>query len=148
MHPRHLNALNFTINAPLLNKGKTPRSQMAAQVVHTSTNPNSHARIICNHSSNTGSQMTAFLTIFLTVFLAELGDKTQLATVLFASDGEQNRWLVFAAACSALAASTGIAILLGLAAERWLSAMPLKLIAGLGFVTIGGWMILVHIRTG
>lgn len=90
--------------------------------------------------------MAGFITVFLTVFLAELGDKTQLATVLFAADGERNRWLVFFAAGGALIASTGIAILLGLAAERWLGVFPLKLIAGIGFVLIGMWMIIGHIQ--
>jgi putative Ca2+/H+ antiporter (TMEM165/GDT1 family) len=90
--------------------------------------------------------MAGFITVFLTVFLAELGDKTQLATVLFASDGERNRWLVFLAASGALVASTAVAILLGLAAERWLNALPLKLIAGVGFVAIGIWMIIGHIQ--
>ncbi len=90
--------------------------------------------------------MASFITVFLTVFLAELGDKTQLATVLFASDGERSRWLVFFAASGALIASTGIAILLGLAAERWLGGLPLKLFAGIGFVAIGIWMIVGHIQ--
>lgn len=91
--------------------------------------------------------MGAFLTVFLTVFLAELGDKTQLATVLFAADGERSRWLVFAAATAALVLSTAIAIALGAAAERWLSAVPLKLIAGAGFVLIGAWMIAEHVQS-
>lgn len=90
--------------------------------------------------------MTAFITVFFTVFLAELGDKTQLATMLFASDGGRNRWLVFVAASTALTASTGLAVLLGLAAERWLGGLPLKLIAGFGFVLIGAWMVLGHFR--
>lgn len=90
--------------------------------------------------------MTAFFTVFVTVFLAELGDKTQLATVLFASDEARNRWLVFLAASAALIASTGLAIALGLAAEKWLGALPLKLIAGLGFLAIGAWMIFDHVQ--
>ncbi len=90
--------------------------------------------------------MTAFLSIFVTVFLAELGDKTQLATVLFASDGGKSKAMVFAAAALALVASTGLAVLAGAAADKWLSALPLKLIAGAGFVIIGGLMILDHFR--
>lgn len=90
--------------------------------------------------------MTGFITIFLTVFLAELGDKTQLATVLFSSDGDRSRLLVFAAASAALVASTGIAVLLGMAAERWMTALPLKLLAGIGFIAIGLWMVVEHLR--
>tara|TARA_R110000803_G_scaffold158074_1_gene222421 strand:+ start:47363 stop:47641 length:279 start_codon:yes stop_codon:yes gene_type:complete len=90
--------------------------------------------------------MTAFFTVFVTVFLAELEDKTQLATLLFASDGDRNKWFVFFAATAALTASTAIAVMLGAAAERWLSMLPLKMIAGLGFVAIGAWMILGHFQ--
>lgn len=90
--------------------------------------------------------MTAFLTVFAAVFLAELGDKTQLATLLFASDADRPRWVVFAAASAALVAASAIAVLAGAAAERWLSALPLKLIAGLGFMAIGAMMALDHFR--
>lgn len=88
--------------------------------------------------------MNIYLTIFVTVFLAELGDKTQLATVLFATDGNSNRWFVILAAASALLVSTACAVLLGATAEKYLSAMPLNLIAGAGFVVIGGFMIFGH----
>ena len=91
--------------------------------------------------------MTAFLSIFVTVFLAELGDKTQLATVLFASDGGKSKLMVFTAAALALIASTGLAVLAGAAADKWFSALPLKLIAGAGFVIIGALMVLDHFRT-
>ncbi|GJL92093.1 TMEM165/GDT1 family protein [Hyphococcus sp.] len=90
--------------------------------------------------------MTAFFTIFFTVFLAELGDKTQLATVLFASEDGKSKALVFAAAALALVASTGLAVLAGAAADKWFSALPLKLIAGAGFVIIGALMIADHFR--
>ena len=90
--------------------------------------------------------LAAFLTIFATVFLAELGDKTQLATVLFASDKGQSPWFVFAAASAALVASSAMAVLLGVAAERWLGMIPLKLIAGIGFILIGLWTVAEHFR--
>ncbi len=91
--------------------------------------------------------MATFVTVFLSVFLAELGDKTQLATVLFASDGERSRLMVFAASAGALVLSSGLAVLAGAGAERWLSMLPLKLIAGFGFVLIGVFLIVGHFRT-
>jgi putative Ca2+/H+ antiporter (TMEM165/GDT1 family) len=88
--------------------------------------------------------MSQLLVIFATVFFAELGDKTQLATVLFATDKEQSRWLIFFAAASALVLSTAIAVVLGTLAEKYLTAIPLKLLAGIGFVVIGAWTIWSH----
>jgi len=82
--------------------------------------------------------------IFVTVFLAELGDKTQLATVLFAADRQAHPVLVFMAASLALVASTGIAVAAGTLLSRYTDAIPLKLIAGLGFVIIGLWTIYGH----
>lgn len=89
--------------------------------------------------------MSAFVTIFLSVFLAELGDKTQLATMLFASDSKSSHVTVFAAASAALVASTAIAVLLGAAAERYLAFLPLKLIAGFGFIAIGAYLVVEHL---
>ncbi len=90
--------------------------------------------------------MTAFLTVFLSVFIAELGDKTQLATLLFASDAKNSPWLVFAAAALALVACTAVNVALGSVAERYLTVIPLKLIAGIGFIAIGAWTVASHFR--
>ncbi len=88
--------------------------------------------------------MKAFLAIFLSVFLAELGDKTQLTTVLFAADDRASKIIVFFGAALALIVATAIAVLMGAAVERYLNALPLKLIAGAGFIVIGGGLVAEH----
>lgn len=91
--------------------------------------------------------MSEIIAIFATVFLAELGDKTQLATLLFASGRETPPVMVFLAAAGALVLSTALAVVLGVAAERYLAVLPLKLIAGIGFVALGLWTIWDHLRS-
>lgn len=80
-----------------------------------------------------------FLSVFVTIFIAEIGDKTQLATMLFSSDPNANKWLVFLAASAALVLAASIGVLVGGQLERFASAKALKLIAGLGFVLVGVW---------
>lgn len=88
--------------------------------------------------------MNQILAVFVTVFIAELGDKTQLATLLFATDRQHGPFVIFLAAAGALVTSTAIAVALGTAAGHYLAAVPLKLIAGIGFVAIGLWSIYGH----
>lgn len=80
--------------------------------------------------------------VFGTVFLAELGDKTQLATLLFASGGAMSPLAVFLAASLALVASTALAVLLGAAVGGLLNPRWLAYVAGAGFVIIGLWTIM------
>ena len=87
--------------------------------------------------------LKTFGAIFLTVFVAEMGDKTQLATVLFAAEG-RGKWLVFAAAGLALLLAAGIGVLVGGQIERWVSPRTLKVIAGIGFLAIGVWTLLAR----
>lgn len=80
-------------------------------------------------------------TVFATVFLAELGDKTQLATLLFASKAESGLFTVFLAASLALIATTAIAVLAGAAVADTVQPRHLSYIAGAGFILIGIWTI-------
>lgn len=86
--------------------------------------------------------ITIFMTIFATVFVAELGDKTQLATMLFAADREVNRWLVFAAASAALIVASGLGVLAGSLLANYISEKILSYVAGAGFILIGIWTLL------
>ncbi|MEM9301910.1 MAG: TMEM165/GDT1 family protein [Pseudomonadota bacterium] len=87
-----------------------------------------------------------FLTVFATVFVAELGDKTQLATMLFAADQDGQRWTVFAAASAALIAATAIGVLAGALLARFVSEQQLQIMAGVGFIAIGCWVLLEALR--
>jgi putative Ca2+/H+ antiporter (TMEM165/GDT1 family) len=75
--------------------------------------------------------------IFLSIFVAELGDKTQLATLLFATDHSLSRLSVFTASSAALVLSSLLAVLIGGQVSRFMSPATLQLVAGLGFIVIG-----------
>jgi putative Ca2+/H+ antiporter (TMEM165/GDT1 family) len=81
----------------------------------------------------------AFLTVFATVFLAEIGDKTQLATMLFAADAKVNKWIIFAGSAAALVLAAAIGVIVGAQIERFVSPRTLKVVAGIGFIVIGLW---------
>lgn len=78
------------------------------------------------------------LTTFLSVFVAELGDKTQLATLGFAAEGK-SKLAVFIGSASALVATSLIAVVFGEALSRVISPLALKRAAGVLFVVLGAW---------
>ena len=79
------------------------------------------------------------LTVFGAVFIAELGDKTQLATMLFATDKGVSKLTVFAGASLALVLSSAIGVAAGAFLSQYLSERVLNYAAGTGFVMIGKW---------
>jgi putative Ca2+/H+ antiporter (TMEM165/GDT1 family) len=78
-----------------------------------------------------------FLTVFTTVFLAELGDKTQLATFLYAADAEHSKTVIFLGAASALIVTSAIGVALGGVVAQYVSPRLLSWLAGVGFIAIG-----------
>ena len=80
--------------------------------------------------------LTLLLSTFATVFLAELGDKTQLATV--AISGTSNRpFAVFVGSSSALVLASLIGAIAGGSLSNVVPADWLQLLASLGFLGIG-----------
>ena len=90
--------------------------------------------------------MSTIFMIFVSVFLAELGDKTQIATLLFATDSKVSPIAVFLASAGALVLSSAIAVLAGTIAKTYLQQVPLKLISGVCFVLIGAWTIYTYYK--
>jgi putative Ca2+/H+ antiporter (TMEM165/GDT1 family) len=78
-----------------------------------------------------------FAQTFGAIFLAELGDKTQLATLLFASGADNPKWTVFFGAASALVVTSAIGVLAGAAVSSYVSPRALQWVAGVGFIAIG-----------
>jgi Ca2+/H+ antiporter, TMEM165/GDT1 family len=61
-------------------------------------------------------ELGIFASTFITIFLAELGDKTQVTTLLLSAQSH-SPWIVFAGAGAALVATSLVGVLLG----RWLA---------------------------
>jgi len=81
-----------------------------------------------------------FLLIYISVFIAELGDKTQLATMLFATESNApSKTGVFFAASAALVSTTLLAVIAGSVITRVVSESTLKIVAGVGFILVGVW---------
>ena len=83
-----------------------------------------------------------FATVFSTVFVAELGDKTQLATLLYASDASKGKATIFLAAALALTLTSALGVLSGSLISHVVHPRTLSWLAGLGFIAVGIWTIL------
>ena len=78
-------------------------------------------------------------TVFTSVFIAELGDKTQLATMLFASDKETSKLTVFIGAALALVVTSALGVIGGSVISQYVGEKTLHYLAGIGFIAIGVW---------
>ena len=78
-----------------------------------------------------------FLTVFGAIFIAEMADKTQLVTLLFAADKEVSKLTVFFGSALALVLASGIGVLAGALLSQVINPKMMSMIAGAGFIVIG-----------
>ena len=83
-----------------------------------------------------------FATVFTTIFIAELGDKTQLATLLYASDASHPKLTVFSASAAALVLTSALGVLAGSVISEYVSPRIVRWLAGAGFIAVGLWVLL------
>ena len=81
-------------------------------------------------------------TVFATVFVAELGDKTQLSTMLYAANARNGRWIVFLGSALALVVSSALGVFAGALIGSRIDPKLLSRIAGVGFIAVGVWTLL------
>lgn len=79
------------------------------------------------------------ITVFAAVFVAEMADKTQLVTMLFAADKEVSKWTVFLGSASALVLTSAIGVLAGTLLAQFINVKLMSVVAGGGFMLIGAW---------
>ena len=87
-----------------------------------------------------------FFVTFGSIFLAELGDKTQLATIAFTANNIRYKWIVFLAAAGALILTSFLGVFFGHLLTKYISPKYIKLSAGILFMMIGLIMIIGVIK--
>ena len=89
-----------------------------------------------------------FATVFAGVFVAELADKTQLVTLLFAADAASSKWVVFMGSASALVLTSAMGVVAGTLLSQFINMKTMSIIAGSGFILIGAWTLFQGLRAG
>ncbi|HEY9825370.1 MAG TPA: TMEM165/GDT1 family protein [Stenomitos sp.] len=119
-----------------------PSLTAESPLIPASEFPASHATV----RKPTPSRFKEFFTAFIAIFLAEIGDKTQLATLLMAAESH-SPWVVFAGAAAALVATSLVGVLLGQWLARHLSEERLQTITGAGMLLIAVLLLwdMVHV---
>jgi uncharacterized membrane protein len=78
-----------------------------------------------------------FFVTFISIFVAELGDKTQLATIAFTSSNIKYKWIVFIASATALVLTSFLGVFFGSFLTNYISPKKIKIISGTLFIIIG-----------
>lgn len=102
---------------------KTLPSKVKISSVATQSSQRSHQKTI-------NPFWTVFSSTFVTIFFAEMGDKTQLATLLISAES-QSPWIVFAGSAAALITTSLVGVLIGWWIARRLSPQTLNLAVAL-----------------
>ena len=87
-----------------------------------------------------GNFWLVFSSTFITIFLAEMGDKTQLVTLLMSAES-QAPWIVFIGAALALIATSLIGVSIGYWLSKKLSPETLDFSVAILLLIITAWLI-------
>ncbi|MGK7894907.1 MAG: TMEM165/GDT1 family protein [Xenococcus sp. (in: cyanobacteria)] len=91
-------------------------------------------------ATNSWSFWAVFTSTFVTIFLAEMGDKTQIVTLLMSAES-QSPWLVFVGAAAALVSTSLLGVLIGYWLSKKLNPQVLDLSVAILLLFITAWLI-------
>lgn len=80
-----------------------------------------------------------FATVFGAIFIAEMADKTQMVTMLFAADKDVSKLTVFLGSAAALVLASAIGVAAGALLSSLINARMMSMLAGAGFIVIGAF---------
>ena len=80
-------------------------------------------------------------TVFVTVIIAEIADKSQFVTLLYASNAQHSKLSVYIGSSLALMLASGVAVLVGVGLSNWIDERLMSRIAGIAFILVGTWTI-------
>ncbi len=89
-----------------------------------------------------------FFTVFIAVFIAELGDKTQLATLLFSTNQDVSKMTIFLGSSAALIITSALAVLIGSQLSHYINEKTMAILSGTIFIIIGVYAIYRGLYTG
>ena len=102
--------------------------------------PNSSSKSESSDSNESNTFLSVFITSFSTIFLAELGDKTQLATLILSAQSGRPL-IVFIGAALALISTSLLGVLIG----RWISNhLPRErftVVSGIVMLSLGTYLV-------
>jgi putative Ca2+/H+ antiporter (TMEM165/GDT1 family) len=101
----------------------------------SATENQSHQTIVKDDPKGKTSVFMVFGTTFITIFLAEIGDKTQLSTLLMSAESHAP-WVVFIGSGVALITTSLLGVLLGGWISRKLSPKTVEKSAGVMLLLI------------
>ncbi|MDJ0658144.1 MAG: TMEM165/GDT1 family protein [Crocosphaera sp.] len=113
---------------------------MTASGTKETDEQNNSSPDIISKNEKSWSFWTVFSSTFLTIFVAEMGDKTQLATLLISAES-QSPWVVFAGAAVALIATSLLGVLIGYWLARRLPPKTLDIAVALLLLIITGLLV-------
>ncbi len=80
-------------------------------------------------------------TVFATIIIAEIADKSQFVTLLYASNAQHSKLSVFIGSALALMVASGVAVLTGVVLSNWFDEKLMARVAGIAFILVGTWTI-------
>lgn len=76
-------------------------------------------------------------TVFVTIIIAEIADKSQFVTLLYASNAQHSKLSVYIGSSLALMLASGLTVLAGVGLSNWFDEGLMARVAGIAFIVVG-----------